>query len=119
MRLTLPLAALALLAAAAPVAAQTTPPAPTSQAADPHPARAKRPHLSMDTRFQMANTSHDGHLTREQARAASVMHMVAENFDAIDKDHKGFVTEDNIRDWYKARREARRHEKAQVSGAKS
>ena len=65
-------------------------------------------YLSLDKRFQMANTTHDGHLTREQARSADVMNEVAENFDAIDTGHKGFVTEDDIRAWYKARRAARR-----------
>jgi hypothetical protein len=122
MRLSLPLAAFALLAL--PAVAQTTPPAPAS-AAQPAPAqppaaaatapdapqhgRARHGYLSLDKRFQMANTTHDGHLTREQARSADVMHTVAENFDAIDTGHKGFVTEDDIRAWYKARRAARHH----------
>ncbi len=115
MRLALPFAAFALLAT--PVAAQTmaTPPAPTqaqapAAGAEVHQgAHARRAYLPLDKRFEMANTTHDGHLTLDQARSAQVMHVVAGNFDAIDKDHKGFVTEDDIRAWYKARRSARRH----------
>jgi hypothetical protein len=70
MRLTLPLAAFALLAF--PAVAQTTPPTPAS-AAPPAPAQppaaaatapdaapqhghARHGHLSLDKRFQMANT---------------------------------------------------------------
>jgi hypothetical protein len=40
-------------------------------------------------RFAAANVTHDGHLTREQAEAG--MPMVAQNFDAIDVDRKGYV----------------------------
>ncbi len=118
MRLTLPLAAFALLtAAAAPVAAQATPPtAPAASSTAQHPAHAKRVYMSMDQRFQAANTTHDGHLTADQARASSHMHTVSANFDAIDKGHKGFVTEDDIRGWYKARREARKLAKEQAAG---
>jgi len=121
MRLTLPLAAFALLAAAAaPVAAQTTPPtAPAASSTDHHPAHAKRTYISMDKRFQTANTTHDGHLTADQARSSDLMHMVSANFEAIDKDHKGFVTEDDIKGWYRARREARKHAKELAAGAKS
>lgn len=128
MRLSPPLAVFALLAL--PAFAQTTPsapaaapPAPASAApsapaqpsaaapapdAGPRHGHARHGYLSLDKRFQMANTTHDGHLTREQARSADVMNKVAENFDAIDTGHKGFVTEDDIRAWYKARRAARR-----------
>ncbi|MEO9191896.1 MAG: hypothetical protein ABI224_18095 [Acetobacteraceae bacterium] len=119
---TLPLAAFALLAsvAAAPIPAQTTPPAtPAASSAEHHPAHAKRTYISMDKRFQTANTTHDGHLTRDQAQASDLMHMVSANFAAIDKDHKGFVTEDDIRGWYKARREARKHAKEEAAGVKS
>jgi hypothetical protein len=40
--------------------------------------------------FATANTTHDGRLTREQAAAG--MPLVAQNFDAIDIDRKGYVT---------------------------
>lgn len=109
MRLALPFAAFALFAI--PAAAQTTPPASppavTAPAGHSGSTHHKRHYLSLAQRFQMANTSHDGHLTQDQAHSASVMHTVSENFAAIDKDHKGFVTEDDIRAWYKSRRESR------------
>lgn len=118
MRLTLPLATFALLAAAAiPVAAQTAPAAAPAASQPAH--RAKRTHLSLEKRFEEANTTHDGHLTRDQASASKLMRTVSENFDAIEKDHKGYVTEDDIRAWYKARREAHKHAKEQAAQAKS
>jgi hypothetical protein len=45
---------------------------------------------SLALRFAAANVTNDGRLTREQAEAA--MPLVAQNFDAIDVDGKGFVT---------------------------
>jgi len=126
MRLALTLAAFALLAL--PAAAQTTPPAVSSSGAAqppaaattppdaiPHHGHARHGYLSLDKRFQMANTTHDGHLTLAQARSADVMHTVAENFDAIDTGHKGFVTKDDIRAWHKARRLAHRHAKEEAT----
>lgn len=129
MRLSLPLAAFALLAL--PAVAQTTPPAPagappsaptqapaastTAPEAAPRHGHARHGYLTLDKRFQMANTTHDGHLTLDQARSADVMHAVADNFEAIDKGHKGYVTEDDIRAWYKARRAARHHAAEEAS----
>ncbi len=119
MRFALPLAAAVLLAVfAAPVSAATAsaqgaaPAASAEQHAHPH-----RHYISLDQRFEMANTTHDGHLTADQARNSPAMHTVSENFQAIDKDHHGFVTEDDIRTWYKARRAARRQ--AKEAAAKS
>jgi hypothetical protein len=118
MRLALPLAALALLAA--PAYAQTTPPAaapsPTSAAVPqatvaPAPATpATHPHLGMDQRFTNANVTHDGHLTLDQAKAGYPT--VAKHFVQIDATKKGYITEDDIRAWEKAERE-RRHEAQQ------
>ena len=45
--------------------------------------------------FAAANVTHDGELTREQAERG--MPMVARDFDAIDIDHKGYVTLPEIR----------------------
>jgi hypothetical protein len=59
-------------------------------------------HLSMQQRFDEANTSHDGHLTLEQAKAGYPA--VARHFTAIDQDKKGYVTEDDIRAYYKTQR---------------
>jgi hypothetical protein len=53
---------------------------------------------SLTQRFAMANVTHDGRLTREQAEAAG-WQMVVRNFPAIDVDQKGFVTLDEIRAW--------------------
>ena len=81
-------------------------PAPASPAATTTAApRARRRTLA--ERFDAANTTHDGHLTLEQARAGRMI-AVARDFDAIDKQHHGYVTMDDIRDYIRARRAARR-----------
>ena len=64
-------------------------------------------HLSLHQRFEQANTTHDGHLTLEQAKLG--MKSVARKFDAMDKDHKGYVTEADIHAYYKGLRAARAH----------
>ncbi len=105
MRLPIALTALALLASQAPlvpqVHAQTTPaPATTDPAApttaSPAPAATAPAHArkTMQDRFDQANTTHDGHLTLDQAKAG--MPIVAKHFTAIDKDKKGYVTMDDI-----------------------
>lgn len=63
-------------------------------------------HRKLQERFDDANTTHDGHLTLEQARAK--MPSVARDFDAIDTDHKGYVTIDQIKAHSKASRAAHR-----------
>jgi hypothetical protein len=63
-------------------------------------------------KFEMANVTHDGRLTREQAQAAG-MRGVAVHFDQIDADHKGYVTMQDIRAW----RHARQRMKAAAQGA--
>jgi len=112
MRLYLPLAALALLAM--PAYAQTTPPAaapaPASAPAPKAAAPVAHPHLTMEQRFANANTTHDGHLTADQAKAGYPT--VARHFEAIDVAKKGFITEDDIHAWEKVERE-RRHEAQQ------
>lgn len=70
------------------------------------PAHASQ-HLTLHQRFEQANTTHDGHLTAEQAKLG--MKSVARHFDAIDKDHKGYVTEADIHAYYKGLRAAHRH----------
>jgi hypothetical protein len=59
--------------------------------AQPH-ARAHR----FIERFQSANTTGDGHLTLAQAQAGH-MPRIVRNFDAIDVQHKGYVTLQDIR----------------------
>ena len=70
-----------------------------------HHARHHTGRRSLQERFDAANTTHDGHLTLEQAQSG--MPSVAKNFDAIDKDKKGYVTVSDIRNYYAARRSAR------------
>jgi hypothetical protein len=119
MRFVLPVAALALLAV--PAYAQTTPPAavpssanapaaPASAPATPATAPAAHPRVGMDQKFTSANTTHDGHLTEDQAKTGYPT--VARHFAAIDATKKGYITEDDIRTWEKAERE-RRHEAQQ------
>ena len=109
MRLVLPLAALALLAA--PAYAQTAPAAvPPAVATAPaaattKPAPAVHHRETMDERFAKANTTHDGHLTLAQAKAGYPT--VAKRFTEIDAAKRGYVTEDDIRAWEKAERARR------------
>lgn len=112
MRLAVSLLALGLLMLPVAAHAAASPaPAGTAVAAQAAPEACPvqhRKYLSLPERFEMANTSHDGRLTLDQAKSAKAMHVVARNFDAIDATHKGYITEDDIRAWYKARRAARR-----------
>jgi hypothetical protein len=111
MRLAWPLAVLALLAppafaqtapsAAAPGSVPASPPAVSSSAAAPAPHHR----LTLDERFTKANTTHDGHLTLEQAKAGYPT--LVRHFTDIDAAKNGYVTEDNIRAWQKADREKR------------
>ena len=49
-------------------------------------------------KFDAANTTHDGHLTLAQAQAAG-MKMVVANFSAIDTQHRGYATFNDIVAW--------------------
>ncbi|HET6608377.1 MAG TPA: hypothetical protein VFG62_16995 [Rhodopila sp.] len=68
----------------------------------------KRTHMSWEQRFTEANTTHDGHLTIDQAKLG--YKTVARHFRNIDVDGKGFVTENDIRAWH-ALQKAARHNK--------
>jgi hypothetical protein len=85
MRILFALLALPLLALS--VQAQTTKTEPTHK------------RLTMEHRFQQANVTHDGHLTEEQAQSG--YKSIAKHFAAIDKDKKGYITEDDIRAYNK------------------
>ena len=61
------------------------------------PARARHGRRTRAERFNQANTTHDGKLTLEQARAAH-MNAVVRDFSAIDKNGKGYVTLAEIRE---------------------
>jgi hypothetical protein len=75
--------------AAPPAAGQVAPASPAPAA------HARKPRRTLQERFDEANTTHDGHLTAEQARAG--LPSVARDFDAIDTTHKGYVTIDDIK----------------------
>ncbi len=77
--------------------------APASDSAAVKPHRTRR---TLQERFDEANTTHDGRLTAEQAR--SKMPSVARDFAAIDTDHKGTVTLDQIKAYRKAVRAEKR-----------
>gem|GEM_PF-4130047 len=62
--------------------------------------RFSRP--SFAGRFAAANTTHDGHLTLDQARNGHLK-LVTRHFDRIDRQHKGYVTLKEIRTWQKTR----------------
>ncbi len=93
----------ALVMAASPLAAQaqnaTQNAGPTTQQNSVTPQApalpAPKPNR-LAKRFAAANTTHDGHLTLDQARSAKWMQVV-KRFGKIDADSKGYVTEQQIR----------------------
>ena len=107
---------LALLAALTltPAMAQTAPPytpapapgvstPPATPPANGRPQQRRR----MRERFEAANTTRDGKLTLDQAKAANMVRIVR-NFDAIDSQRRGYVTMEDIRTYSRAQRAARR-----------
>jgi hypothetical protein len=107
--------AILLLLAATPAFAQT-PPAPTPPFQAP-PAgqgaagqgaagQGAARQAKLQERFDAANTTHDGHLTQAQADAAKWTY-VSKHFSVIDKDHKGYVTVDDIKAYAHAARSAK------------
>ena len=80
--------------AAAPAVAQTDP-APSQPAPSQDAISGTRHFLD---RFNAANTSHDGRLTLQQAQAAH-MSWIIRNFSAIDAQHKGYVTVQDVVDY--------------------
>jgi Spy/CpxP family protein refolding chaperone len=94
MRFLFPLLAACVLAL--PVQAQTSSTGSSTAKATTHS------HLSQQQRFTNANTTHDGHLTLDQAKAGYPS--IARHFDAIDKDKRGYITEANIRAFHKTQR---------------
>ncbi len=102
---------LAVLLLVAPAAfAQPAPEAGPAPEAAPPPAAAPQGapggHMSPREKFEAANTTHDGRLTIEQARAGG-MRGVVRNFAGIDADHKGYVTLQDIQAWHRAQHAAR------------
>ncbi len=91
-------------APAAPAASDTTAPAPATTPATPMKKSVSH-RKTLQQRFDAANTTHDGHLTKDQATAANWPY-VANNFTAIDAEKKGYVTVQDIHTFAKARRAA-------------
>jgi hypothetical protein len=78
-------------------------------AADPPKPAVVAAHAARRTwqqHFTQANLAHDGHLTLEEARGGYAD--VAKHFEDIDADHKGYVTENDIRAWRVMRKAAHR-----------
>ena len=73
------------------------------------PVKTETPHHARQTwtqRFADANQAHDGHLTLDEAKAGYPM--IAKHFNDIDVDHKGYVTENDLRAWRVMRKAAHR-----------
>jgi hypothetical protein len=81
-------------------------PAVAADAPVPDPAQAHHVRLTWEQRFTQANLTHDGHLTLDEAKGGYAL--VAKHFEDIDVDHKGYVTENDIRAWQAMRKAARR-----------
>ncbi|MBV9537551.1 MAG: hypothetical protein JOY70_01315 [Acidisphaera sp.] len=102
-------AALALASGAAlaqtPAAGDSGTPAASSRPATERTGRSPY-RQSLPQRFEAANTTKDGHLTKAQAEEAHWTYL-SRNFDAIDKSHQGYVTVQDIRAYARERRAAR------------
>ncbi len=105
--------------AAAPAPASAAPasaaPAAAAPATTPK-ATAKKHSQTLQQRFDAANTTHDGHLTKDQATAAKWGY-VTSSFSKIDKDHKGYVTVEDIRGYAKTKHATKTKTKAPAAAA--
>ena len=96
---------LAALLGASPAMANDPPPAREGTkpaVTKPEASTPARPRLTMEQRFDLANTTQDGRLTLDQAKVG--YKTVARNFELIDTTGKGFVTLEDVRAWRKATR---------------
>lgn len=87
-----------------------TPPAVATPTPTPTPGTAATAHRARKTyaeRFAAANTTHDGKLTLEQARAGR-MRSIVKNFAAMDAEKRGYVTFDQVTAYRAAHRTPRR-----------
>ncbi len=111
-------AALALFISTHTALAQApAPPAPAVAApAVPAAKPVRRVHVTrLEQQFAKANTSHDGHLTLEQAKAAR-MRSVVTHFAEIDRGAKGYVTIEDLQTESARARAARLAAKAANKG---
>lgn len=104
----------AATAPAAPAPAAPAPATATPETAAPAPATAPAPHkakrhakrMTLHQRFEAANKAKDGHLTLDEAKAAKWTY-VERHFEAMDKGHKGYVTQAEIHAYARAQYLAR------------
>jgi hypothetical protein len=115
MRLLHALLLLPLLAgsAFAQSAASGTPPGAMTPVTTAPPAHHGR--RTAAEHFADANTTHDGHLTMEQA--TSGYKSLAKSFSQIDVEHHGYITMDDIKAWRAAKKAARSAAKHAASDA--
>ncbi len=73
----------------------TTLPSILSRQADPNDVPVRHVAGSVEAHFAAANTTHDGHLTRQQAELAD-WPRVAKHFSEIDTDNKGWISAEQI-----------------------
>ena len=99
---------------AAPAAQAPAAAAPAQTAPATTPMKAKKHRQTLQQRFDAANSTHDGHLTKDQAAAANWPY-VTNNFATIDKDRKGYVTVQDIHAFAKARHAAAHHKATPAS----
>lgn len=98
------------------LSARPTPATPAATAAPaataPTPTTAHtRTRRTMDERFAAANTTHDGKLTLDQAKAGRLV-AVSRDFAMIDKSKHGYVTLDEIKTHQSEQRAARKAARA-------
>ena len=89
----------------APATPAPTTPAPAAPA-KPAVTKPKPVPRTEEQRFDAANTTHDGKLTLAQATSAKWVN-IRRNFAAIDKDKKGYVTQDDIKAYNAAKKAAK------------
>ena len=85
------LAGLSGLAQSAPSRAASAPAPTLSPSVDASRIEAGHASGGVEAHFAAANTTHDGHLTRQQAELAD-WPRVTRHFDEIDAEHRGWIT---------------------------
>ena len=71
-------------------------------AGDGPPPKAGHVKMTWQQHFAQANSTHDGHLTAEQAKTGYAA--LSKHFAEIDTGNKGFVTVDEVTTWHKEQR---------------
>ena len=89
----------------------TTTPSTTTPAASAPAASTPHARRTLEERFTAANTTHDGKLTLDQAKAGH-LRAVARDFAVIDKSKHGYVTLDEIKAHQAEQRAARKAARA-------